>query len=296
MAASGKKSADWTNRDNEKLLDVLIEQRAQGAVKFEWSLVKRYGGKYKSFQKKVPANLDKMKFAFHGKQATWEMSFAPGMVTSPTNQTQRSKGKAIDVVEHVGDSDETNEDGSNDNVECLRAEESRSKRKSEGRTSSDGKRQALLNWSVREEEVNQALAFLHMREEAKMDEDECTMDKEDCTMDEVEDQAIDTIISYTLERYLVDRPRSTFKERMPRAIGGESGAQYIHRLLSRNRPDLCRKVLRLEKEAFTHPVSTFIERGLLEEGHFVKTAEIVAMTLFILARGASYRDAEDRFQ
>jgi len=40
MAASGQKSANWTNRDDEKLLDVLIEQRAQGAVKFEWNLVR----------------------------------------------------------------------------------------------------------------------------------------------------------------------------------------------------------------------------------------------------------------
>jgi len=138
--------------------------------------VHRYGGKYKSFRKKTPANLDKMKSTFHGKQATGKMSFAPGMVGSPSNQTQRSKGKAIDVVEHVGDSDETNEGGSDDDVECLRAEESRSppktvhssrKRKSEGGTSSDGKRQALMNWSVREEEVNQALAFFRMRENGK---------------------------------------------------------------------------------------------------------------------------------
>ena len=124
----------------------------------------------------MPANLDKMKSAFHGKQATGEMSFAPGMVGSPSNQTQRSKGKAVDVVEHVGDSDETNEGGSDDDVECLCAEESRSppkavhssrKRKSEGGTSSDGNRQALMNWSAREEEVNQALAFLRMREKGK---------------------------------------------------------------------------------------------------------------------------------
>lgn len=40
MEASVKKSANWTNRNNEKLLDVLIEQRAQGAVKCEWSLVR----------------------------------------------------------------------------------------------------------------------------------------------------------------------------------------------------------------------------------------------------------------
>ena len=40
MAASGKKSTNWANRDDEKLLDVLIEQRAQVAVKFEWSLMR----------------------------------------------------------------------------------------------------------------------------------------------------------------------------------------------------------------------------------------------------------------
>jgi len=124
----------------------------------------------------MPANLDKMKSTFHGKQATGEMSFAPGMVGSPSNQTQRSKGKAVDVVEHVGDSDETNEGGSDDDIECFRAEESQSppktvhssrKRKNEGGTSSGGKRQALLSWSSREEEVNQALAFLRMREKGK---------------------------------------------------------------------------------------------------------------------------------
>lgn len=54
------------------------------------------------------------------------MSFAPGMAGSPSNQTQRSKGKGIDVVEHVGDSDETNDDGFDDDIECFRAEESRS--------------------------------------------------------------------------------------------------------------------------------------------------------------------------
>ncbi|KAJ8428885.1 hypothetical protein Cgig2_021052 [Carnegiea gigantea] len=169
-STSGKKSANWTNRDDEKLLDILIEQRAQGAVKFEWSLVRvmlknerinkesiqiknhcndlrkklgawefligkigvgvdyktgavvmsdstwqdflqRYGWKCKSFRKKVPANLEKMKSAFYGKQATGEMSFAPGMVVSPSNQTQRSTGKARDMDKHIGDSDEANEDG-----------------------------------------------------------------------------------------------------------------------------------------------------------------------------------------
>ena len=72
----------------------------------------------------MPANLDKMKSASHWKQVTGEMSFAPGMVGSPRNLAQQSKEKAIDVVEHVGDSDETNEGGSDDDLECLPAEES----------------------------------------------------------------------------------------------------------------------------------------------------------------------------
>ena len=138
--------------------------------------VQRYGGKYKSFRKKVPANLEKMKSAFYGKQATGEMSFAPRMVTSPSNQTQRSTGKALDMDEHIGDSDKANEGGSDAHMECLPAEESQSppksvrssrKRKSEGGTSSDGKRQELLNWSSRDEEVHQALAILRMKKEAK---------------------------------------------------------------------------------------------------------------------------------
>jgi len=37
MTSSGRKYANWTNREDEKLLDVLIEQNAQGAPKFEWS-------------------------------------------------------------------------------------------------------------------------------------------------------------------------------------------------------------------------------------------------------------------
>ena len=40
MASSGKKSANWTNNEDEKLLDLLIEQLAQGMVKFDWNAVR----------------------------------------------------------------------------------------------------------------------------------------------------------------------------------------------------------------------------------------------------------------
>ncbi|KAJ8448934.1 hypothetical protein Cgig2_030790 [Carnegiea gigantea] len=134
--------------------------------------LQRYGGKYKSFRKKVPANLEKMKSAFYEKQATGGMSFAPGMVASPSNQTQQSTGKALDMDEHIGDSDEVNEDGSDAHMECLRLEESQSppksvhgscKRKSEGGTSSAANGKSFLT----DEEVHQALAIIRMREEAK---------------------------------------------------------------------------------------------------------------------------------
>ena len=97
-----------------------------------------------------------------------------------------------------------------------------------------------------------------------MDEDDCRMDEEDCAMDAVEDHAIDTFIAYTLQRNHVDRPQPTFKERLPRAIDGESGAKYIHRFLNENRPDLCREVLRLDKDVFTYLVNIFRERRLLK--------------------------------
>jgi len=38
-----------------------------------------------------------------------------------------------------------------------------------------------------------------------------------------------------------------------------------------------------------------MERSFLKEGRFVKAAEIVATTLFILAREASYREVEVAF-
>ena len=86
--------------------------------------VQRYDGKYKSILKKVPGNLEKMRSAFYEKKTTGELSFAPGMVASPSNETQRSTGKALDMDKHIGDIDEANEDGSDPHMECLPEEES----------------------------------------------------------------------------------------------------------------------------------------------------------------------------
>ena len=101
------------------------------------------------------------------------------------------------------------------------------------------------------------------------------MDEEDCTMDEEEDHAIDTIVIYILECFQMERPRSTLNERLPKAICGDKGANYVHRLLYGNCPDLCHKVLHLDKDVFIHLVSMFMKRGLLKKGCFVKVAEIL---------------------
>ncbi|KAJ8446492.1 hypothetical protein Cgig2_027454 [Carnegiea gigantea] len=181
-----------------------------------------------------------------GKHATGEMSFAPGTVASLSNQTQQSKEKAIGMEEHVGDTEEAYDDGSDVDIKSLGAKESQfplrsvhssRKWKSKGRRSSGVKR---------------------------MDEKDYQTDEEDCTMDEEEDRAIDTIVVYTIvvytpEYFHVERPHSMLKERLPWKL-------HVHR------------------------------EGFTERGHFVKSVEIVTITLFILARGASYREAEDRFQ
>ncbi|KAJ8452465.1 LOW QUALITY PROTEIN: hypothetical protein Cgig2_000054 [Carnegiea gigantea] len=111
MVASRKKSANWTNRDDEKLSDILIERSAQGSVKFEWRINKdgaQIKNRYNDLGKKLRAwefligktgvGVDYKTGAVH---TTGEMSFALGMLASPSNQTQQSKGKAIDMDEHV---------------------------------------------------------------------------------------------------------------------------------------------------------------------------------------------------
>ena len=40
MASSAKKSRNWTNKEDKKLLDLLIEQKAQGSAQSEWTVVK----------------------------------------------------------------------------------------------------------------------------------------------------------------------------------------------------------------------------------------------------------------
>ncbi|KAJ8435024.1 hypothetical protein Cgig2_013674 [Carnegiea gigantea] len=85
-------------------------------------------------------------------------------------------------------------------------------------------------------------------------------------MDDNEERAIDTLLMYTLEQ-----------------------------ISSLNRLDFCWKLLRLEQDAFIYLVKIMIEKELLDEESFLKATKIVAITLYILSRGASYGDIEIRF-
>ena len=79
-------------------------------------------------------------------------------------------------------------------------------------------------------------------------------------------------------------------------IGEESGGAFIYQVLNSTREDFCRQLLRLDRDAFIHLVNVIIERRATDEGRFIKIAEIVAVSLYIFARGASYRDVEIRFR
>ncbi|KAL6515134.1 hypothetical protein OROHE_018766 [Orobanche hederae] len=81
----------------------------------------------------------------------------------------------------------------------------------------------------------------------------------------------------------------------PQRSGGETGAEYIHRILN-GHPDLCKEQLRLHRDMFLKLVDLMVARKLLSDGRFIKVAEQVGICLYILAKGASYRDVADRFQ
>ncbi|XP_021737775.1 uncharacterized protein LOC110704293 [Chenopodium quinoa] len=97
------------------------------------------------------------------------------------------------------------------------------------------------------------------------------------------------LVLYELSRLL------TPIHRLPLRIGGESGSAYITRLLTVH-PGLFKEQLRLERDMFVRLVQLMIEKNLLSDGRFVKVAEQVGIGLFILARGASQRQAADTFK
>ncbi|CAO2836365.1 unnamed protein product [Amaranthus hypochondriacus] len=84
-------------------------------------------------------------------------------------------------------------------------------------------------------------------------------------------------------------------ERRPLRVGGESGCDYIHRLLNIH-PDLCREQLRLDRDIFIKLVQYVEYKGWLVDGRYISVAEQIGIALYILAKGASYRTTADKFQ
>ena len=83
--------------------------------------------------------------------------------------------------------------------------------------------------------------------------------------------------------------------RQPRRERGESGAEFIHRLLTETSME-CQIQLRLDRNMFVQLVYLMIERDLLHDDKYVKVAEQIGICLYILAKGLSYRDASDKFK
>ncbi|KAJ8438316.1 hypothetical protein Cgig2_018796 [Carnegiea gigantea] len=189
MASGGRKSHNWTNKEDDKLFDVLIQQKAHGATQFEWSVVKALlqvqginrdgqtgvgvnpitgavtvtdytwekflkGGRFRNFRDRVPPNLDKNKAVVHGTHATRDFSFSPAMGSSGSERCLAQQDLAVDLEEHVGDSDEAEDDEHNEQMEVSAGAES------ECWGGSLGDR-----WRLREEldsEVHNALALMRV--------------------------------------------------------------------------------------------------------------------------------------
>ena len=136
--------------------------------------MQKWGGRFRSFRDRAPPNLDKIKAVVHGRHATGDLSFSPAMGASGSQPRPVPQNSAVDLEEHVGDSDEAEDDELNEQREVSAGAESRSpprttqtnfrKRRSEGGSSGDRRR-------LREEldsEVHNALALMRVRVEARL--------------------------------------------------------------------------------------------------------------------------------
>ncbi|KAJ8446922.1 hypothetical protein Cgig2_013223 [Carnegiea gigantea] len=257
------------------------------------------GRGFKSFCDKVLANLDKMKAVVCGRHATSELSFSLVIGASGSQPNRMEQNVSLDLEDRMGNSAEANEDDFINYIQLIGAEESRS--------------------PPRNAQIQHALAVLRIREEARAlpqpsiyqqvltklrqhpgvgtrgpDFIFATMeyirreqdtyhfvifDDEDILDDDGE-CVVDTLLLYTLAGSSSKQATSP-QQRLPKMI-----------VLYGNLLDFYRQLLHLKQDAFIHLVNIMIEKQLLDEGHFVKAAKIVAITLYIFTRGASYRDVK----
>ncbi|CAM8952123.1 unnamed protein product [Rhodiola kirilowii] len=90
--------------------------------------------------------------------------------------------------------------------------------------------------------------------------------------------------------------RSILKPKRQRLrSGGETGNEYMYRVMNTH-PELCHEQLRLSNEQLAHLVDILKSRGYLTDNKFITVTEQVGMCLYVLAKGASYRDVADTFK
>ncbi|KAJ8424846.1 hypothetical protein Cgig2_009134 [Carnegiea gigantea] len=344
-----KKLKAWEWLIGQTGVGVNLVTGAVTVTDYTWEkFLKQWGGRFKSFSERVPPNLDKIKVVVHGRHATSDLSFSLAMGASGSRRRPVQQNLAVDLEEHVGDSDEAEDDEYNEQTKVSDGAESRSpprtiqtnarKRRSECRSSGDRRR-------MRQEldaEVHNAFPLMCLKAESRHNPPLSTYERvltklrehlgvaakgpdfifnvmeyirreqdfdyfvvfndDDLTrylrvrgMDKEEDCVVDTLILHTLVQSC-SQQRTASHPRLPRTIGEESGGAFIHRVLNSTREDFCQQLLRLERDAFIHLVNVIIESRAIDEGCFIKIAEIVALSLYIFARGASYHDVEIRFR
>ncbi|KAJ8434569.1 LOW QUALITY PROTEIN: hypothetical protein Cgig2_014400 [Carnegiea gigantea] len=378
IAPTERKSRNWTNKEDGKFLDVLIEQKAQGATQFEWSVAKALlkvligqtgvgvnpvtgavkvtdftWEKFLKFPCESAPNLDKIKAVVHGRHATGYLSFSLVMGAF-VNGVEYSricqwicKSICVIVIRRIRMATTSILSAGEESRSSLRTIHTNArKHRTEGGSSGEGRqlRQELGESSVLDAQVQNALEVLSLKEESRLHPPPSTyqqvltklrqhpgvaargpelifsvmeyirreqdfdyfvvFDDDDINtyeleilgiMDDDEDRAVDTLILYTLTGSS-SQQRTALHPRLPRIIGDESGRTFIHRVLNGYRAYVCRQLLRLDRDAFIHLVNVIIEKCLIDEGRFIKVVEIVATSLYIFTRGASYRYVEIRFR
>lgn len=83
------------------------------------------GGRFKSFHDRVPPNLDKIKSVVHGRHATGDSNFSPATGASGNRRRPVQQNLVVDLEEHVGDSDEAEDEEYNEKTEVSAGVESR---------------------------------------------------------------------------------------------------------------------------------------------------------------------------
>ncbi|KAJ8430898.1 hypothetical protein Cgig2_003891 [Carnegiea gigantea] len=182
MASSGRKSHNWTNKEDDKLFDVLIEQKAQGATQFEWFVVKallqvqgidRDGTQIRNHYNDIVKKLKVWEWLI-GQTGVGVNPVTGAVIVTDYTWEKFLKDLAVDLEEHVGDSDEAEDDEHKEQTELSAGAENRSpprttqtnsrKRRSEGGSSGDRRR-------LREEldsEVHNAFALMRVSVEARL--------------------------------------------------------------------------------------------------------------------------------